>query len=58
MRQMTDRKMIAVFGIVMVVAGVVIIAAGLYREITVSLLLLGAIPTIVGDTGTGAKVIA
>ena len=48
MRQMSDRQMIAVFGIVMVVAGVVIIAAGLYREITDSLLVLGAIPTIVG----------
>ena len=48
MLQISERKMIDVFGIVMVVAGVVIIAAGLYREITVSLLVLGAIPTIVG----------
>ena len=48
MRQISERKMIDVFGIVMVVAGVVIIAAGLYREITVSLLVLGAVPTIVG----------
>ena len=48
MRQISERKMIDVFGIAMVVAGLVIIAAGLYREITVSLLVLGAIPTIVG----------
>ena len=48
MRQMSERQMIDVFGIVMLVAGILIVAAGLYREITVSLLVLGAIPTIVG----------
>ena len=48
MRQMSERKMIDIFGIVMVVAGILIIAAGLYRDITVTLLVLGAIPTVVG----------
>ena len=48
MRQMTDRQMIAVFGIVMVVVGILIIGAGLFREISVSVLVFGAIPTIVG----------
>ena len=32
----------------MLIAGLVIITAGLYREITPSLLVLGAIPAIVG----------
>ena len=48
MRQMTDRQMIAVFGIVMVVVGILIIGAGLFGGITVSLLIFGSIPTIVG----------
>ena len=48
MRQLSERKMIDIFGTVMLVAGILIIAAGLYREITPSLLVLGAIPTIVG----------
>ena len=48
MRQMTDRQMIDVFGIVMVVTGTLIIAGGLFGGITVSLLVFGAIPTIVG----------
>ena len=48
MRQMSERKMIDIFGTAMLVAGILIIAAGLYREITVSLLVLGAIPTAIG----------
>ena len=48
MRQMTDRQMITVFGIVMVVVGILIIAAGLFGGINVSVLVFGAIPTIVG----------
>ena len=48
MHQMSERKMIDIFGTAMLVAGVLIIAVGLYREITPSLLVLGAIPTIVG----------
>ena len=48
MRQMTDRQMIAVFGIVMVVVGILIIAAGLFGGINVSVLVFGAIPTIIG----------
>ena len=48
MRQMTDRQMTAVFGIVMVVVGIAIIGAGLFGEISFSLLVFGAIPTIVG----------
>ena len=47
MRQMTDRQMVDVFGIVMVVAGILIIGGGLFDGITASLLVLGAIPTIV-----------
>ena len=45
---MTDRQMVALFGIVMVVAGILIIGAGLFDGVTVSLLVFGAIPTIVG----------
>ena len=48
MRQMTDRQMIAVFGIVMVVVGIIIIGAGLFGGISVSVLVFGAIPTIIG----------
>ena len=45
---MTDRQMIAVFGITMVVVGILIIGAGLFDGISVSVLVFGAIPTIVG----------
>lgn len=45
---MTDRQMIAVFGIVMVIAGILIIGVGLFGEISVPLLVFGAIPTIIG----------
>ena len=48
MRQMTDRQMIAAFGIVMVVVGILIIGAGLFGDISVSVLVFGAIPTIIG----------
>ena len=45
---MSERKMIDVFGIVMLVAGILIIAAAFYLEITAALLVLGVVPTIVG----------
>ena len=48
MRKMTDRHMTALFGIIMVVVGIAIIGAGLFREVSFSLLVLGAVPTIVG----------
>ena len=48
MRQTSEIKMIAAFGIVMVIVGLVIIAAGFFGGISVSLLVFGAIPTVIG----------
>lgn len=52
---MTDRQMIAVFGIVMVVVGIFIIGVGLFSEISVPVLIFGAIPTIVGMWALGRR---
>ena len=46
---MTDKQMVVGFGIVMVIVGVVVIAAGLFLgNIDVPLLIFGAIPTTIG----------